>query len=73
MVQETVLALGMLLPPTYLVYKCESWIDLIVLWIDSPDLHIKVKAAAALANVARCGRSVCQIEAKIGYGMLVFC
>ena len=57
-VQETVLALGMVLPSSYLVYKCESWIDMFVLWVDSPDLHVKAKAAIALSNIARCGRCV---------------
>jgi hypothetical protein len=29
-----------------------------VLWVDSPDLHVKAKAATALSNIARCGRYV---------------
>ena len=64
-VQETVLALGMVLPPTYLVYKCESWIDMFVLWVDGPDLHVKVKAASALANIAHCGRYVARNEPRL--------
>lgn len=55
-VQETVLALGLVLPSGYLVYKCEGWIEMFVSWLDSPDLHVKAKAASALANVACSGR-----------------